>query len=185
VLQQNPDGIYRITASAGQVLTFSLVGSITEEVTIGATKVINVKLKTDSKSLNEVVVTALGQTVQKRALGTSQQTVSGADIAGTQRENFINSLAGRVAGVEVNSTSGVPGASTSITIRGVSSISSNNSPLFIVDGYRWITKRLTPPRLYRMLALPHPTSNRATDFTNRAADINPEDIEKPCGVKRP
>jgi TonB-linked SusC/RagA family outer membrane protein len=181
----NPDGIYRITASAGQVLTFSLVGSITEEVTIGATKVINVKLKTDSKSLNEVVVTALGQTVQKRALGTSQQTVSGADIAGTQRENFINSLAGRVAGVEVNSTSGVPGASTSITIRGVSSISSNNSPLFIVDGLPLDNKTLNTAAFVSDVSSTTSTSNRATDFTNRAADINPEDIESLVVLKGP
>ena len=72
--------------------------------------------------------------VAARASAPSQQTVQGADIAATQRENFINALQGRVAGVDVTSTSGAPGASTSITIRGVSSISSSNQPLMIVDG---------------------------------------------------
>ncbi|HEY1951848.1 MAG TPA: carboxypeptidase-like regulatory domain-containing protein, partial [Gemmatimonadaceae bacterium] len=85
-------------------------------------------------TLNEVVVTALGQTAQQRSLGTAQQTVKGGDIAETQRENFVNALQGRVAGVNVTSSSGIPGASSSITIRGISSISSSNQPLMIVDG---------------------------------------------------
>ncbi|CAM3742639.1 SusC/RagA family TonB-linked outer membrane protein [Mucilaginibacter galii] len=183
--QTSIDGGYRITASPNQVITFSFVGYLTQDQTVGTSAVINVQLSTDAKSLNEVVVTALGRTTQKRSLGTSQQTVKGADIAGTQRENFINSLQGRVAGVEVNSSSGVPGASTSITIRGVSSISGSNSPLFVVDGLPIDNKTLNTTALVSDNSATTAFSNRGVDFTNRASDINPEDIESLVVLKGP
>ncbi len=76
---------------------------------VGADKSIDVSLKEDFKQLSEVVVTgALGIKTSKRELGASQQTISGREVAQTQRENFINSLQGRIAGVDVTSTSGVP-----------------------------------------------------------------------------
>ena len=137
-------------------------------------------------TLNEVVVTALGQTAQQRSLGTAQQTVTGAAIAETQRENFVNALQGRVAGVEVTTSSGVPGSSSMITIRGVSSISSSNQPLFIIDGLPMDNKTLNT----QSLPSDFPGSaigfaNRGIDFTNRAADINPEDIESLVVLKGP
>jgi TonB-linked SusC/RagA family outer membrane protein len=137
-------------------------------------------------ALDEVVVTALGQTTQQRALGTAQQTVSGAAIAETQRENFVNALQGRVAGVEVTTSSGVPGSSSMITIRGISSISSSNQPLFIIDGLPLDNKTLNT----QSLPSDFPGSsigfaNRGVDFTNRAADINPEDIESLVVLKGP
>jgi TonB-linked SusC/RagA family outer membrane protein len=137
-------------------------------------------------TLDEVVVTALGQTAQQRSLGTAQQTVTGAAIAETQRENFVNALQGRVAGVEVTSSSGVPGSSSMITIRGISSISSSNQPLFIIDGLPMDNKTLNT----QSLPSDFPGSaigfaNRGIDFTNRAADINPEDIESLVVLKGP
>ena len=137
-------------------------------------------------TLNEVVVTALGQTAQQRSLGTAQQSVKGADIAETQRENFVNALQGRIAGVEVTSTSGVPGASSSITIRGISSISSSNQPLMIIDGLPMDNRTLNTG----VLASDAPGSasafdNRGIDFTNRAADLNPDDIESLTVLKGP
>jgi TonB-linked SusC/RagA family outer membrane protein len=137
-------------------------------------------------TLDEVVVTALGQTTEQRALGTAQQTVSGAEIAETQRENFVNSLQGRVAGVEVTSSSGVPGSSSMITIRGISSISSSNQPLFIIDGLPMDNKTLNT----QSLPSDFPGSaigfaNRGIDFSNRAADINSEDIESLVVLKGP
>ena len=137
-------------------------------------------------TLDEVVVTALGQTTQQRALGTAQQTVSGAAIAETQRENFVNALQGRVAGVEVTSSSGVPGSSSMITIRGISSISSSNQPLFIIDGLPMDNKTLNT----QSLPSDFPGSaigfaNRGVDFSNRASDISPEDIESLVVLKGP
>jgi len=102
----NNDGNYSIRVADGQVLTFRFIGTAPEERTVGTASVINVQLKRVASTLDAVVTTALGQTASQRELGTAQQTVQGQDIAGTQRENFINSLQGRVAGVDVTSTSG-------------------------------------------------------------------------------
>lgn len=180
-----PNGNYSIQASSGQILVFTFVGTKPEQRTIGNENVINVSLRSDITSLNEVVVTSLGQTAQKRALGTAQQTVKGADIAQTQRENFVNALQGRIAGVEVTSSSGVPGASASITIRGVSSISGSNQPLFIVDGLPVDNKTMNTSVLYSENSSNTSQTNRTTDFTNRSSDINPEDIESLVVLKGP
>jgi TonB-linked SusC/RagA family outer membrane protein len=182
----NNDGNYSIRASVGQVLQFRQFGSAPENRPVGADNVINVTLRKVAVSLNAMVVTALGETTQKRSLGSAQQMVQGLDIAQTTRENFVNSLQGRVAGVEVTSSSGVPGASTSITIRGVSSISGSNQPLMIIDGLPLDNKTMNTG----VLASDAPGSvtsfnNRGVDFTNRAADINPEDIESLVVLKGP
>jgi len=182
----NGDGNYSIRASVGQVLQFRQFGSAPENRPVGADNVVNVTLRKVAVSLNAMVVTALGETTQKRSLGTAQQAVQGLDIAQTTRENFVNSLQGRVAGVEVTSSSGVPGASTSITIRGVSSISGSNQPLMIIDGLPLDNKTMNTG----VLASDAPGSvtafsNRGVDFTNRAADINPEDIESLVVLKGP
>ena len=136
------EGNYSIRVTVGQVLHFRLIGNAPEERAVGAEDVINVQLRRVATQLGEVVVTALGQTMEQRALGTAQQTVQGSDISQTQRENFVNALQGRVSGVEVTSSSGVPGASSSITIRGISSISSSNQPLMIIDGLPMDNKTL-------------------------------------------
>ncbi|MBA3670807.1 MAG: SusC/RagA family TonB-linked outer membrane protein [Gemmatimonadaceae bacterium] len=179
-------GTYSIRAVPGQVLQFRFLGTLPVERTVGAENVINVLLRRGATTLDAVVVTALGQTTEQRALGTAQQTVQGTEIAQTQRENFVNALQGRVAGVEVISSSGVPGASSSITIRGVSSISSSNQPLMVIDGLPMDNKTLNSG----VLASDAPGSstafsNRGVDFTNRAADLNPEDIETLTVLKGP
>lgn len=182
----NNEGNYSIRAAVGQVLQYRLIGTAPEQRTIGTASVINVQLRRVPTSLDAIVVTALGQTAAQREIGTAQQTVSGAPIAATQRENFVNALQGRIAGVDVTQTSGVPGASTVITIRGISSISSSNQPLMIVDGLPIDNTTTNTANL----ASDAPTSalafnNRGVDFTNRAADINPEDIESITVLKGP
>src|SRR5437867_1845211 len=179
-------GAYTIRADVGQTLQFRYIGTAPEERIIGAQDVIDVQLNRVATSLNAIVVTALGQEAQVRTLGAAQQTVVGTTIAAAQRDNFVNSLEGRVAGVTINSTSGVPGASTSITIRGVSSISSSNQPLFIVDGMPMDNKTMNTA----VLGSDAPGSttafnNRGVDFTNRAADIDPNDIESITVLKGP
>ncbi|MBD0318904.1 MAG: SusC/RagA family TonB-linked outer membrane protein [Gemmatimonadetes bacterium] len=177
-----PAGSYRVRAA--------LLGHGTVErtvaVTAGATAEANFTLTPSAVALDALVVTALGQTTEQRAVATAQQTVRGPELAETQRESFVNALQGRVAGVEVTSTSGVPGASSSITIRGISSISGSNQPLMIVDGLPLDNKTLST----NSLASDAPGSstllaNRTVDFTNRAADINPEDIETLTVLKGP
>lgn len=178
-------GTYSIRAEPGQVLQFRFIGTALEERTVGSEDVIDVQLRRVALNLDEVVVTALGQTAAQRALGTSQQSVKGEVIARTQRENFVNALQGRIAGVDVTSTSGVPGASSSITIRGVSSISGSNQPLMIVDGLPMDNKTMNTGVLASDQSSNTALSNRGVDFTNRAADFNPEDIETLTVLKGP
>ncbi|MBX9857938.1 MAG: SusC/RagA family TonB-linked outer membrane protein [Gemmatimonadaceae bacterium] len=184
--QTNQSGDYSIRVSVGQTLQYRLIGYLPQERNVGSGNIINVMLDKAAANLDAMVVTALGQQTVQRSLGVSQQTVAGADIAQTGRENFINGLQGRVAGVEVTSTSGLPGASSSITIRGVSSISGSNQPLVIVDGLPLDNKTTNT----NVLASDRPGSqiafsNRGLDFTNRAADINPDDIESLTILKGP
>ena len=184
--QTNASGDYSLRARVGETLQYRLIGHAPQERPVAAETVLHVQLKRVATNLDEVVVTALGQTAKQRSLGYSQQAVQGVEVQETTRQNFVNALQGRVAGVEVTSSSGVPGASSSITIRGVSSISSNNQPLMIVDGLPIDNKTLNTG----VLASDAPGSttafsNRRLDFTNRAADINPDDIESLVVLKGP
>jgi TonB-linked SusC/RagA family outer membrane protein len=178
-------GDYSIAAEAGQVLQFRLIGTALAERAVGADDVLNVQLRRVALDLDAVVVTALGENASARSLGTAQQTVRGTEIAQTQRENFFNALSGRVAGVDVTSTSGVPGASSSIVIRGVSSISSSNQPLIIVDGLPMDNRTVNTGVLASDKSSTTAFSNRGVDFTNRAADLNSEDIEGVTVLKGP
>jgi TonB-linked SusC/RagA family outer membrane protein len=190
--QTGDDGTYTITgAPAGsRTLSTRRLGYAPQRVAVAVPPagdaVQDFALGKVATTLNEVVVTALGQTATARSLGTAQQTVRGEAIAETQRENFVNALQGRIAGVDVTSTSGVPGASSSITIRGISSISSSNQPLMIIDGLPMDNRTLNT----NVLASDAPGSatafnNRGIDFTNRAADLNPDDIESLTVLKGP
>jgi len=169
--QTDGNGVYRIAAKTGQVIVFSFIGSVAQERTIGTEATINIQLKTEAQNLQEVVVTGFNVRQSKRELTSSTQTVSGAAIAQTQRENFVNALQGRIAGANVTSTSGNPGASSSIVLRGITSIGGSNQPLFVVDGIRVSNDALSQGQLASN------GDNRREDFTNRIADINPDDIE--------
>src|SRR6266581_379894 len=181
----NNQGDYSIAANAGQVLQFRLIGTALAERPVATDDVINVQLRRVALDLDAVVVTALGENASARSLGTAQQTVRGVEIAQTQRENFFNALSGRVAGVDVTSTSGVPGASSSIVIRGVSSISSSNQPLIIVDGLPMDNRTVNTGVLASDKSSTTAFSNRGVDFTNRAADLNSEDIDGVTVLKGP
>ena len=181
----NSQGNYSIAAETGQVLQFRLIGTALLERTIGAEDVINVQLRRVAMDLDAVVVTALGETASRRSIGTAQQSVRGSEIEQTQRENLFNALPGRVAGVDVTSTSGVPGASTSIVIRGVSSISSSNQPLIIVDGLPMDNRTVNTGLLASDKSATTAFSNRGVDFSNRASDMNSDDIETLTVLKGP
>ena len=185
VASTNNQGDYSIAADAGQTLQFRLIGTALVERLVATEDVINVQLRRVALDLDAVVVTALGETAQQRSLGTAQQSVRGTEIADTKRENFFNALSGRVAGVDVTSTSGVPGASSSIVIRGVSSISSSNQPLIIVDGLPIDNRTVNTGILASDKSSTTAFSNRGVDFTNRAADLNSEDIETLTVLKGP
>ncbi|WP_343704122.1 SusC/RagA family TonB-linked outer membrane protein [Chitinophaga sp.] len=146
----------------------------------------DIQLQPLSQELQQVVVTAMGIKQESRALGTAVTVLDGKTIQDAQRENFINALQGRVAGIEVANTSGLPGSSSSIVIRGITSLSGNNQPLFIVDGLPIDNTTFGA----ETLASNSPgsstgISSKNLDFSNRAADINPDDIESITVLKGP
>ncbi|MBX2925232.1 MAG: SusC/RagA family TonB-linked outer membrane protein [Chitinophagaceae bacterium] len=129
------EGKFSVSLTAAQtVLVFSYVGYITEEVTIGAQTAVAVALKPNIAESQEVVVTALGFAKQKRQLGFAVTEVKGADLARTNELNPVNALQGKVAGVNIDQTSGGVAGSAKILIRGNSTLSVNNQPIFVVDG---------------------------------------------------
>ena len=172
------DGSYTINAENQSILVFTFLGFAPKEVVVTNGK-IDVSLREEAQALKEVVVGALGVKKSRASLGYATQTVSGKEIADTQRSNFITSLQGRVAGMNVTSSSGAPGASAAIQLRGINSLSGNNSPLFIVDGLPISNETLSQGSLIS------DQPNRQQDYTNRAADINPEDIETLTVLKGP
>jgi hypothetical protein len=166
------NGKYSINAATGQVLVYSFIGNTTAERSVGVQSVIDVVLQTDVRSLQEVAITTgFGVKQDKRDLTSSVQVIKGSAVQATQRENFVTALAGRVAGANITSTSGQPGASASIVLRGITSIGASNQPLFVIDGIRVNNEALSQS------ALASNGDNRRQDFTNRIADINPDDIE--------
>lgn len=175
-----PTGMQEVRA---QMIGFRRAEHVVE-VTAGDPARADFTLSPSAIEMDEVVVTALGETTEKRSIGTAQQAVRGEDIAESQRENFVNALQGRIAGVDVASTSGVPGASANITIRGVSSISGSNQPLFIIDGLPMDNKTLNTGVLASQISGTG-FENRGVDFTNRAADLNPDDVESIVVLKGP
>lgn len=182
----NFDGNFslRVPNDEEAIVVFSSIGFTTQEMALGTKTEFMVTMTVDEESLDQVVVTALGIKQEKKALAYSVTEVKGSVIAETQRENFIDGLAGRVAGVEINSTSGLPGSSTSIVIRGISSLSGNNQPLFVVDGLP-ISNATMSTNMLASRGGATSFENRGIDFTNRAADINPEDIAAITILKGP
>ncbi len=177
--QSSATGTYSIRAQKGDELLISSVGYAQQTIKVGDRNQIDVALVVNEKKLNEVIVTAMGVKKEKRSLGFSAQDIKGAEISETQRENFFNAIQGRVAGATVNVTSGSPGASSQIVLRGFNSISGNNSPLIIVDGLPLNND------VFDQHKLSSNQDNRNNDYSNRAADINPEDIESITVLKGP
>jgi TonB-linked SusC/RagA family outer membrane protein len=180
----NEAGYFSIAASKGDVLKFNYVGYSVREVTVSGDDKINLRIPRSEDDLGNVVVTGYGIKKGKKELTYQAITVSGEEIANTRRENFINSLAGRVPGATITSTTGMPGSSSSIILRGPTSIDGSNQPIFVVDGL------IVDNSAFEMQdRLPASgglnLANRSNDFTNRAADINPEDIESVTILKGP
>lgn len=175
----NADGKYSIVAPQGATLVFSFVGMESQQIKVGTSTVIDVVLNGVASQLNEVVVTAFNISKDKKTLGYATQQVSGDEIAETQRENFLTALQSRVAGATINTSSGAPGASSQIVLRGFNSLSGNNSPLIVVDGLPISNNTFDQNNLTVQ------SSNRNNDFSNRAADINPNDIASITVLKGP
>lgn len=163
------DGNFSISAKEGDVLTIESLGLDIVKVTVGAGSVYNARLKSSGAiELEGAVVTALGITREKRALGYATQEVSGETLSAVPIANFADALQGEVAGLEI-SGSGTMGGSNNMVIRGWKSITGNNQALVVVDG--------TPINNNTYNSSNQQTGRGGYDFGNAAADINPNDVE--------
>ena len=128
------DGAYTISVPSNGTLVFSFMGYEDAMVPVNGRKVINVTLNPGSIQIDEVVITALGISKAEKAIGYAATTIKADDIISARTTNVANALAGKVAGVQIQSTSSDPGAASNIIIRGYNSISGSNQPLYVVDG---------------------------------------------------
>lgn len=186
ITQTDNTGKFTLKASPGETLQISYVGYQTEEVKLGNGATVGISMKTADNTMGEVVVTAMDIKRNPRELGYSVQTVKGSDIAETQRENFVNSLDGRVSGITVTPTSGAAGAGSGIVLRGFNSTSGTNQPLFVIDGVIVDNNSFNSNSQGGSgVGLASDGANRNIDNTNRIADINPNDIESVTVLKGP
>ena len=132
--QTDFDGLYSISASSGQILLFTYIGQKAARRTVGADNVINLQMEEDTQALEEVVVTAQGIVREKRALGYAVTTVESDQVESRPEADIARVLNGKVAGVNITANNGLSGSGTNIIIRGYSSATQSNQPLFIVDG---------------------------------------------------
>jgi len=179
----DPNGNYSIRAEQGQVLIFSSLGYAAREMTVGSGTRYSIALTPDVQMIEDVVITSeFGMKRVSRAVGSSVQNVKASDIAESGRDNFITALQGRVAGMTVTSTSGAPGASTTVVLRSLTSISGNNQPLYIIDGVPMNNSTFDPLNSVGSSSLEY-YSVRNLDYSSRGNDINPEDIESMTVLK--
>jgi TonB-dependent SusC/RagA subfamily outer membrane receptor len=129
------DGVYKLSVPPdGGTLVFSFIGLTTQEIVIGERSVVDIKMGMDIQQLGEVVVTAAGIEREKKSLGYRMENVSGSKLQQVSETDPLRALQGKVAGVNIIGSSGVPGSSTRITMRGNRSLLGNNQPLIVVDG---------------------------------------------------
>ena len=167
----NANGDFTMSGPANATLVVSYIGYRPIEMAVGTKSYIELSLEEDASNLNEVVVTALGITREKRALGYSVQEVGGKQLTQARSTNFVNALSGKIAGVQITNSNGAPGASSRILIRGTSSIGSNNQPLFVVDGVPIDNGNYG--------------SGTSVDYGNGASSLNPDDIDNVSVLKGP
>lgn len=172
-------GIFSIKTTRDQTLVFSFIGYKTQEIKVGTSNKINVSLESSNVILEEaVIIGEFGIKRPARAVGAATQSVKGSDIADSGRENFVNSLQGRVSGVQITNSGGTPGSSSSVIIRGATSISGNNQPLYVIDGIPMSNTTFNPIGGLASKAGADPVVGTAQlDFSNRGSDLNGEDIE--------
>ena len=170
------DGNYSLeVANENAVLVFSYVGFETQEMTVGSNSTINIELSEDVTALSEVVVTALGIKREEKSLGFSVGKVEGEEFNRVAQESFLTGMAGKVAGVTISQTGG-PGSTTNVTIRGAYSLSTNNQPLFVVDGV---------PMSNDINNVGGFGDRNPVDYGNVISDLDPENIESVSVLKGP
>lgn len=164
----NIDGNFSLEVTEGDILEISYVGYASQSVKIMANNEYNVQLKPDAETLEEVVVTALGIKRSQKALSYNVQEVKGDVVTTVKDANFMNSLAGKVAGVQINSSSAGAGGAVRVVMRGTKSLVKDDNALYVIDGVPMFNVESVSDKGGTMSEQPG---------TNGVADINPEDIE--------
>ena len=168
------DGKYALEVPANATLQFTSMGYTDVLEAVNNRSVVNVTMVDDAVLLDDVVVTALGIKKDRKALGYSVTEMKASELMKNKQTNVVNSLAGKVAGVNVTQTGGAAGAGSAIVIRGGNSASESrdNQPLFVVDGIVYDNSTVVGGN-----SGTDGMTTAATTFSNRVMDINPEDIE--------
>lgn len=162
------------------VLVLSYVGYETLEVLVDGRSSLTITMTSDSQMLDEVVVTALGIKKERKALGYAVQDIGSEELMKNKNTNLVNSLSGKIAGVNITQTSGGAGAGASIILRGGTSLERDNQPLFVVDGIIYDNST----SINGNSAFDGAQSTNSV-YSNRVMDINPEDIENVSVLKGP
>jgi TonB-linked SusC/RagA family outer membrane protein len=169
------NGKYALKVTGQSSLQFTSLGYVTQTIATNSSNVVNIALTTDAQQLGEVVVTALGISREVKSLGYSTSVISEKQLTDARSTNVLNSLAGKAAGVRINSSSGTLGGSSKIVIRGVNSLGVN-SPLFVIDGVPVNDGTLTGTGSGG-------TASNNVDFGNRIGDLSSDDIESMTVLK--
>jgi TonB-linked SusC/RagA family outer membrane protein len=182
-------GTYRLTVPDDATLVFSFVGTLTQEIAVGNQTVINVRLQADTRQLEEVVVTALGIQKAAKGLGFSQNSLKNEELTVARTTNLVNSLSGKIPGVRIAGTNGMVGSASSIFIRGFTTFTQSNQPLFVVDGVPIDNGggQSGTGDAFQFATGPLSVSNSQTGVSNsnRALDLNQDDIETITVLKGP
>ncbi|MGP1590524.1 MAG: SusC/RagA family TonB-linked outer membrane protein [Prevotella sp.] len=160
------NGKFSLKTSIGSILTVSYIGYKTQDLKVQEGGSLNIKLEPESKQLNEVVVTALGIKRSQKALSYNVQQVTSDDLIRNKDANFINSLAGKVAGVNINTSSAGVGGASKVVMRGAKAIEQSSNALYVIDGVPMFN-----------LGKEGGKGFDSSGTTEAIADINPEDIE--------
>lgn len=158
-------GDFNILAKDGEVLVVSFVGYKTREIKVGSSSTLNIALTEDYSNLQDVIVLGYGK-MKKTDLSSAVVSISAADLQRTVNVTLDEALQGKAANVYVSQTSGQPGAGASVIIRGVSTVTGNYQPLYVIDGVQ-IRPSLPTGGAY----------NQPASFSNELAGVNPDDIE--------
>ncbi|HEX5172035.1 MAG TPA: SusC/RagA family TonB-linked outer membrane protein [Cyclobacteriaceae bacterium] len=162
-------GSYSINVpQAGGTLVFTFIGLVSQEIEIGTRSVIDVSMASDVTQLTEVVVTALGIKREEKSLGYAVQEVKGDQLTTVKSDNFLNSLSGKVAGLQVKNNTNF-GGGMNVLIRGSSSLTKNNQPLYVIDG--------VPISNYNANNSGQTTGRQGYDYGTAVSDIDPNNIE--------
>jgi TonB-linked SusC/RagA family outer membrane protein len=177
----NTTGNFTIDVPATyNTLLVSYVGMVTQEVKVKPN--VEVVLSPDNKTLGAVTITGeFGMKRLARSVGSDAQTLSGKEISESGMDNLTSALQGRVSGLNVTSSGGAPGSSTTIVLRNLTSISGNNQPLYVVDGVPMNNSSFDPLSMYT--GGTERFSVRNQDYSSRGNDFNPEDIQSVTVLK--